>query len=141
MSRVYWDSILFIYLLEGNPVFGAQVLQMYQAMMRRNDILCTGVFTVGEVLTGLRKAGDAKGIQAIQKFFGGKEVEILPFDMEVADKYSQIRAQGTISQPDAIHLATAAVAGVELFVTNDKKLRTLLVPGIKFFADLEGKLY
>jgi predicted nucleic acid-binding protein len=45
-----------------------------------------------------------------------------------------------VTQADAIHLAAAAVAGVELFVTNDAKLRKLLIPGIKFFADLDGKI-
>ena len=141
MNRVYWDSMLFIYLLEGNREFGGRVMRLYEAMQQRNDILCTGIFTVGEVLTGPRKQNDVAGTQVIKDFFAGKEIELLPFGIESADRYSMIRATESVSQADAIHLATAAVAGVELFVTNDKKLRSLLVPGIKFFADLDGKLY
>jgi uncharacterized protein len=141
VNRVYWDSMLFIYLLEGNREFGGRVVRLYEAMQRRNDVLCTGVFTVGEVLTGPRKRNDLTGTQIIKEFFAGKEVEILPFGIDSADRYSMIRAAENVSQADAIHMATAAVAGVELFVTNDRKLRTLLVPGIKFFADLDGKLY
>jgi predicted nucleic acid-binding protein len=141
MNRVYWDSMLFIYLLEANPEFGPRVVQMYRAMQRRKDSLCTGIFTVGEVLTGPRKRNDAAGAQAIQTFFRGREVELLPFDLEAADRYSVIRAQGNVRQPDAIHLATAARASVDLFVTNDESLRKLVIPGIKFFADLDGKLY
>lgn len=140
MSRVYWDSMLFIYLLEANPVFGQRVQRMHDAMVRRGDILCTSIFTVGEVLTGPRKQNDAHGINGIKKFFGSKDVEILPFTTEAADKYSMIRAGTRVRQADGIHLATAAASMVDLFVTNDDKLRTLSIPGIRLFADLDGKV-
>ncbi len=140
MNRVYWDSMLFIYLLEANPQFGPRVKHLYESMLRRNDILCTSVFTVGEVLTGPRKRNDTAGVRALTAFFSGNEVEILPFGLEAAQRYSLIRAQETVRQADAMHLATASAAGVELFVTNDSKLRNLRIPGIRFFADLDGKI-
>ena len=80
------------------------------------------------------------GISGLKKFFGSKEVEILPFSMEAADRYSIIRAGMRVSQADAIHLATAAAVGVDLFVTNDDDLRKLVVSGIRFFADIDGKV-
>jgi predicted nucleic acid-binding protein len=49
-----------------------------------------------------------------------------------------IRAQTRVSQADGIHLASAAAAGVDLFVTNDTQLQKLAIPGIRFFADLDG---
>jgi len=140
VNRVYWDSMLFIYLLEANPIFGERVLKLYQGMQRRGDILCTSVFTVGEVLTGPRKQNDVAGVSRLRKFFGSKDVEILPFTMEAADRYSLIRAGGRVSQADAIHLASAAAAGVDLFITNDSELRALKIPGIRFFADLDGRV-
>lgn len=140
MNRVYWDSMLFIYLLEANPVFGERVQRLHEAMLRRGDILCTSIFTVGEVLTGPRKRNDAAGISGLKRFFGSKEVEILPFTIEAADRYSMIRAEARVKQADGIHLATAAAAGVDVFVTNDGKLRKLVIPGIRFFADLDGKM-
>ncbi|MGA3373284.1 MAG: PIN domain-containing protein [Terracidiphilus sp.] len=141
MTRVYWDSMLFIYLLEANPVFGPRVQRLHQGMLRRGDILCTSIFTVGEVLTGPRKLKDTAGISGIRTFFGSKDVEILSFTIEAADRYSMIRADSRVSQADGIHLATAAAAGVDLFITNDGKLRKLKIPGIRFFADLDGKVY
>jgi predicted nucleic acid-binding protein len=141
MSRVYWDSVLFIYLLEANPVFGTRVRRMHEGMVRRGDTLCTSVFTVGEVLTGPRKRNDVAGISELKKFFGGEDVEILPFAIEAADQYSVIRATTRVSQADGIHLASAAAAGVDLFVTNDGELQKLRVPGIRFFADLDGRIH
>ncbi len=69
------------------------------------------------------------------------EVEILPFSIEAADRYSMIRAESRVSQAEAIHLAAAAAAGVDLFITNDDELRKLKVPGIGFFVDLDGRLF
>ena len=140
MNRIYWDSMLFIYLLEANPVFGPRVQRLYEGMRRRGDILCTSIFTVGEVLTGPRKLNDSAAVSALKKFFGGKDVELLPFTLEAADRYSIIRAETRVRQADGIHLASAAASGVDLFITNDGKLRTLKIPGIRFFADLDGKL-
>jgi predicted nucleic acid-binding protein len=140
VNRVYWDSMLFIYLLEGNPKFGKRVQRMHEAMLRRGDILCTSIFTVGEVLTGPRMRNDVAGISGLKKFFGSNEVEILPFAIEAADRYSMIRAETRVRQADGIHLATAAAAGVDLFVTNDDKLQKLAISGIRFFADVDGKV-
>jgi predicted nucleic acid-binding protein len=140
VNRVYWDSMLFIYLLEANPKFGVRVQRMYEAMLRRGDILCTSIFTVGEVLTGPRIRNDIAGISGLKKYFGGNEVEILPFTIEAADIYSVIRAETRVSQADGIHLSTAAAAGVDLFVTNDHKLQKLVISGIRFFANVDGKV-
>jgi predicted nucleic acid-binding protein len=46
-----------------------------------------------------------------------------------------------VSQADAIHLATAAVSGVDLFLTNDSLFWKLVVPGIKFMIDLDGVVH
>lgn len=140
MNRVYWDSMLFIYLLEANPVFGPRVQRMHDAMLRRGDRLCTSVFTVAEVLTGPRKRNDAAGANALKKFFSGDEVDILPFNLEAADRYSLIRATERVTQADGIHLATAASAGVDLFVTNDEGLQKLVIGGIRFFANVDGRI-
>jgi len=140
MNRVYWDSMLFIYMLEANPVFGPRVQRVHDAMLRRGDRLCTSIFTVGEVLTGPRMRSDIAGVSALKKFFGDNEVEILPFTMDAADQYSMIRAVERVTQADGIHLATAAAAGVDLFLTNDGDLQKLVIPGIRFFADVDGRV-
>jgi len=142
MSRVYWDSMLFIYLIEGNPAFGPRVKTIYEEMARRGDTLCTSVFTLGEVLTGPRKVGAQSVIDRIRSFFlkSGK-IELLPFTAESADRYSVIRASTAARSADAIHLACAAESGVELFVTHDKTLHKLTIPGIHFITGLDTSLF
>ena len=140
MTRVYWDSMLFIYLLEANPVFGPKARKILHQTMSRGDVVCTSVFSLGEILTGARRRGSSSGVDAIKKHLLGGGIEILPFTASTAGKYSSIRAEHKVSQADAIHLASASEAGVDLFFTNDAALRKLTIPGIKFFGDLDGKV-
>ncbi len=140
MTRVYWDSMLFIYLLEANPSFGPKVRKILHQMTNRGDTLCTSVFSLGEILTGPRRRNSLSGVEAVKKYFLSGAIEILPFSEETSDRYSMIRATNRVSQADGIHLASAADAGVDIFFTNDRDLRKLAIPGIKFFADLDGKV-
>lgn len=140
MTRVYWDSMVFIYLLEAHPVFGPKVRKILQQTVNRGDTVCTSVFSVGEILTGPRRRGSRSGVDAIKKYFQSGAIEVLPFTEKMADCYSIIRAANRVSQADGIHLATAADAGVDIFYTNDADLKNLAIPGIKFFADLDGKV-
>jgi len=141
MSRVYWDSMLFIYFLETNPQFGPIVAGILKEMIERGDTLCTSVFTIGEVLTGPRKAGLDAAADAARQFLCGGAIDLLPFQIETAECFSRIRATTGVSPADAIHLATASIAGVDLFLTGDRKLITLQVPGVQFIAGIDRRVY
>jgi uncharacterized protein len=141
MSLVYWDSMLFVYFLEAHPVFGPAVQRTLDSMNRRGDTLCTSAFCAGEVLAGPRRKGSQSGVDAVKRFFSGDTVLVLPFTLATADRLASIRASTRVHSADAIHLATAAEAGVDLFITNDQDLRKLTIQGIKFFADLEGRIF
>lgn len=142
MSRVYWDSMLFIYLIEGNPEFGPRVRSIYQAMEKRGDLLCTSVFTLGEVLTGPRKLGALDVVNQVRDYFlKGNKVELIPFTVATADRYSEIRAKTSARPADAIHLASAADFGTELFLTHDKSLQKHAIGGIHFIAGIDTSLF
>lgn len=133
--------MLFIYLLEGNPIFGPKVRKTLSRVVSRADVLSTSVFSIGEILTGPRRRGSTSGVDAVKQYFLSGAVEILPFTEATADRYSRIRGAHKVSQADGIHLATAAEIGVDVFMTNDGDLLKLSIPGIKFFADLDGKMF
>ncbi len=141
MSLIYWDSMAFIYLLEGNPHFLPKIQLMKSQMDRRGDTLVTSVFTLGEVLTGPRRAGATATVEAIKAYFSSGSMTLLPFEFETADQYSILRSTLKVSQADALHLSCAAVAGVDAFVTNNKALWNLVVPGIRFIMDMDGNVH
>jgi uncharacterized protein len=141
VTRIYWDSNLFIYLHEDHPEFGPLVRRAYEALIARNDTLCTSVFTVGEVLTLPLRMKDEAAITAIRDSMLSGEVELLPFTLPMAQRYGQIRAVNSIKAADALHLATAIETRVNLFVTNDRKLQRLQVPEKPWTVGLDGKLF
>lgn len=141
MSRVYWDSMMFIYLQEGNPKYAPLVRRAYDAMVERNDTLCTSVFTVGELLTLPKARNNHALIESTRNFMVKGDVELLPFTLATAEKYSEVRATTGLKAGDAIHLATALEEKVRLFVTNDHQIQRLRMPGLPLMVGLDGKIF
>ncbi len=49
-------------------------------------------------------------------------VLFVPPSADIAQEAARIRAETGFRLPDAIHVATAAISGVEAFLTNDSRL-------------------
>ena len=140
MSRIYWDTMLFIYWLEDNPQFAKRVDAIRLRMRERNDRLLTGALTFGEVLAAVYRGGKADLANKTKDALQDVVSEVIPFTVDTADRYAQIRGSLGLPAADAIHLASAAQAGTDLFLTNDKRLVGKLVPGIQFIASLDTQL-
>jgi len=136
MSRIFWDTNLFVYLLEENPEFSQLVAHLRRRMTDRGDELLTSTMTLGEVQV---KPREKKNFAAAERFRNiiRQTCTVLPFDVAAADIYAELRANSSVKSPDAIQLSCAAAAGVELFITNDKNLHKLTVPGIHFVTSLD----
>ncbi len=133
--------MLFVYLIEGHPVHAARVKQILAAMGTRRDKLLTSVFTIGEILTGPYKTGALELAAQIRQRLRAPHVELLPFSVETAERYARIRAGNRVSPADAIHLASAAEVGADLFLTNDHRLAGLTIQGIDFIAGMDVTLF
>jgi uncharacterized protein len=140
VSRIYWDTMIFIYWLEDHPQYAKRVHTIHSRMQQRHDQLLTGAFTFGEVLTGVYRKGAADRAHEARRQLQRIVAEVVPFTMDTADRYAQIRGTLGIAPADAIHLACAAQAGTDLFLTNDKRLLGKFIPGIQFVASLEDDL-
>jgi predicted nucleic acid-binding protein len=105
-------------------------------MIERNDDLYTSAFTLGEILVKPIEVGDeilARRYEAALR----QGASIVPFDVEAARLYAGIRQDRTIRPPDAIQLACAAQARVDLIITNDERLSTKSIPRIQFVSALQ----
>jgi predicted nucleic acid-binding protein len=136
VSRVFFDSNLFIYLLEDRGPLAERVMSLRQRMVERNDRLFTSALTLGEVLGKPIQAGE-HALAARYRRELPKAATILPFSADAAPHYARIRAGRGVKPPDAIQLACAAAAEIDLFITNDDRLSRYVVPGIHFIASLE----
>jgi predicted nucleic acid-binding protein len=135
MSRIFWDTNLFIYLFERNPEFYEVTAALRRRMGERKDELITSAMTLGEIQVGRRRS---KELALADRYRDAvrRTCTVLPFDEAASDIYAQLRENPAIKPPDAIQLSCAAAAGVELFITNDIGLHKLKIPGIHFVAPL-----
>jgi predicted nucleic acid-binding protein len=135
MSRIFWDTNVFIYLFEKHPVHHAEVVRLRTKMLKRGDELLTSWLTVGEVQVQAtatsKRTSSAPYRDAIVS-----SSSLLVFAEDAANSYRDLRNATTVKGPDALQLACAAASGVELFVTNDKKLHGLRISGIHFIASI-----
>jgi PIN domain len=64
---------------------------------------------------------------------------ILPFYLSAARQFAKLHAQRTlrVRSPDAMQLACAGTAGMDLFLTNDVRLHSMQADGIQFITSVE----
>jgi predicted nucleic acid-binding protein len=69
---------------------------------------------------------DAALLALYDAFFTSAEVTVLEVSPAVIEKATALRAALKVKTPDAIHLASAIVTGVDAFLTGDSTLAPLL---------------
>ncbi len=138
MSRIFWDTNLFIYLYEDYGDLTVLTGAVLRKMNERGDELLTSALTVGEVLTGPTQKGDLPRCTQYENAIRSS-ASIVSFDLAAARSFAAIRGQhgGKIKSPDAIQLACAATARVDLFLTNDTHLHGVRVDGIHFITSVD----
>src|SRR5215208_6399471 len=112
MTRVFWDTNLFVYLFEGGA-FAPRVRELRLRMQERGDHLFTSALTLGELLVKPREQSET-AVRDHETTIR-QIATVLPFDVAAAPRYAEIRTDRTIKAPDAIQLACAAAAGIDLF--------------------------
>jgi len=136
MSRVFWDTNLFIYLFEDHGPLSRAAAALRKRMLARGDQLLTSALTLGEILVKPVEQGNLQLSASYETAIAASAL-ILPFDTKAARIYASLRPDRALRPPDAIQLACAASAGTDLFVTNDARLQRRHVEGIQFIVPLE----
>ncbi len=135
MSRIFWDTNLFIYLWEDYGALSQAVQDLRMKMLRRGDQLLTSTLTLAEILVKPTVAGNTELCRKYEEAISSV-AQLIPLDTRVAKIYAAIRRDRLLKAPDVIQLASAASAAADLFVTNDARLQGKHVPGIQFIVPL-----
>ena len=136
MSRIFWDTHLFIYFLEDYGSFSSMTKELRLRMLARGDQLLTSTFTLGEILVKPKERGDDERCKQYESVIG-TAATLISLDLPAARVYASLRADRSLSAPDAVQLACAASVGVDLFITNDSRLKSKIIPGIQFIVPLD----
>jgi len=136
MSRVFWDTNIFIYFFEHRGAEGESARTLRTRMLRRGDQLITSAMTVGEILVKPRQRQDLELCRQYEQAITATAL-VLPFDLAAARRFSELRINRTLRAPDAIQLSCAATVDTDLFITNDNRLSDLKIDGVQFIVSLD----
>ncbi len=137
MTRIYWDTMLFIYLLEKNPLYFKTVQRLLERSYERGDQLFTSFLGLGEVMAGAARSPVPRRSEEIRALIDEMGFTYLPFVERSVAPFAQLRAVHRVKSADAMNLACAAAAGIDLFLTGDKNLLKLKVMGVHFISYFE----
>jgi uncharacterized protein len=140
MSRICWDTMLLIYLLEGDPTFRPRADALLARSRTRGDSLFTTYLAVGEVMAGVERFDQPIKAAAVRETLREIGFRFLSFDAGAVQPFGVLRGRMKLKIADSIHLACAASAGIDLFLTHDRQLTKLNVPGIQFIADFNSPI-
>lgn len=130
--KLYFDSNILITLVEGD---GDTRAALEAIVYRPNESLEIFIsdLSAAEVFVGpLKEAGmpslaDSEFFVAYLGFFErSSPFRRIPIGVPLLIAAARLRAERQgLKTPDAVHLATAQVAGCDVFVTNDRDLRSI----------------
>ena len=140
MRRIFWDAMYFIYLLENNERYSGETVRIFEQSLQRQDEVLTSYLALGEVSAMPERLGTAVEAQKTVAALEALPFRVIAFDGKCVRPFALLRRERKVKTADAINLACAASAQVDLFLTEDKELHGLQVPGIKFVAGLDSGL-
>lgn len=124
-KQVYLDTNIIIYLLEGFEPHAAILSQLLQ-MIEEGQITCiTSELTVAEVLVRPFKQDATEHIKTYTDALNDPRlVKLKPVTYQTFVDAAFTRAETGMKLPDAIHVAAALQTKCDIFLTNDKKIKT-----------------
>lgn len=129
--RVYLDANVFIYVVEGIEAHAPALRPLLPAVASGRVSAVTSALTLAEVLVHPFRTGNVRREQAFARTVrsgGGLTVE--PVTEAVLIGAARVRAdRPSFKLPDAIHVATAQLAGCAVLVTNDAGIAA--APGVE----------
>jgi predicted nucleic acid-binding protein len=123
VKSLYIETTPLIYYVEENPAY---IDRMEIIIGRVEDTslraVCS-VITLTEVLIHPIQMGRGDLETAYRNILiSGSAIHLFWVDVAIAERAAHLRSQYGLRTPDALHVATAIIAGCDAFLTNDKRL-------------------
>jgi len=120
---VYLDANVFIFALEGDPLFGAASATLLRAVEAGTIAAVTSELTLAEVLVKPLKLGRGDLVDRFLAAIGEGPIAVHPLSRAILLRSAEIRAAHGGRLADALDVATAIEAGCERFVSEDRGIR------------------
>jgi predicted nucleic acid-binding protein len=128
-APIYLDSVVFIDALEGESEVSDAAQILLRWLRDRSRHAFTSELALAECLAPRRRTGEgaigAGNNEALSALLASTDlVELVPITRPILLATCEVRRGRSMKLPDAIHFATAAAAGCDLFVTRDLDFRS-----------------
>ena len=122
--RVHLDTNIFIYAVEGLAAFALVLSELFERMAAGDIRASTSELALAEALAKPMEAGREDIARLYEEMLTPSDwLSVLPVDRAILIEAARLRATLKLRLPDAIHVATAARAGCDLFLSNDKRMK------------------
>jgi predicted nucleic acid-binding protein len=119
---IYLDANVIIRLIEGTPAARATLDARLASTRGTGRVWTTSRLTRLECRCKPMRQADQPLLDRYEQFLTGTEMVVLEVDDPVIEKATDLRARLNVKTPDAIHLASAIVAGASALLTGDQAL-------------------
>jgi predicted nucleic acid-binding protein len=119
---IYADANVLIRLLEGTPAVRAPIEARLVPLRGTGRFLATSRLSRLECRCKPLRSSDTVLLALYEALFQGPEIQLVEITADVVEKATELRANLNFKTPDAIHLASAILAGASAFLTGDKSL-------------------
>ena len=120
------DTNLFIYLFEQSPEFGEKSKEILEHVEKGTFSAVASSVSLAEILVKPIREGNTSLEKQYKLIFTHfPNLSIVPVDNTLAEQAAYLRGKYGIKTPDALIVASAIMAGAELFITNDERLKKI----------------
>jgi predicted nucleic acid-binding protein len=120
--RIYCDSVILIYYLEGSLPFKTRAATRLRALWAAGDLVASSDVVRLECRMLPIRWADATLLAQYDALFGQTNVQVIPITTAVFERATLIRAAHNFKLGDALHLGAAVESGCDRFLTNDHRL-------------------
>lgn len=123
-TRIYLDANVFISAYETRGARSDHAWWLLEAVEAREFRAVTSELALAEVLVGPFQDGDDELAGHYRDIFTSEDdFAVLPVERNVLVEAAMLRGMTrSLKLPDAIHVATARLAGCEVIVSDDRRL-------------------
>jgi predicted nucleic acid-binding protein len=121
-NPIYCDSVIIIYFFDHTGTFNVRASNQLATLAAAGDRIAISDLVRLEYRVKPLGAGDTTKLTLFDTFCAQPDVQVVPITTAVFDRAIRIRAAHKFRLGDSLHLAAAAEAGCDRFLTNGTRL-------------------
>jgi predicted nucleic acid-binding protein len=133
--KVYLDTNVFIYAVEAVAAYADVIVALFDLIAGGEVAVFTSELTLAESLAKPFEAGRNDIVEVYEEMLSPSSwLSVLSVERDILIEAARLQARLVLRLPDAIHVATAAAAGCDVLLSNDRRLKVpagMVLRGLK----------